>query len=143
MGHAMTEPEIRAFMLEGSKTGKLATVRSDGRPHIAAVWFTFDEQGRAVFLTGSTTLKARNMQRDPRISLLTDVEEMPFAWARLDGDASFSSDPDELLWWATETSRRYVGDTRADEFGRRNAVPGELVVFVTPTRLVGQAGVSD
>jgi PPOX class probable F420-dependent enzyme len=139
----MDEHEVRAFMGSGSRTGKLATVRTDGRPHVAAVWFTFDDAGRAVFLTGGTSLKARNMRHEPRVSLLVDVEEMPFAWARLDGVVSFSDDPDDLLTWATETSRRYVGDARADEFGRRNGVPGEIVVFIDPTRLIGEGGVTD
>jgi len=143
MGRRMDEHEVRTFMSSGSLTGKLATVRTDGHPHVAPVWFTFDDAGRAVFLTGATTLKARNMRREPRVSLLVDVEEMPFAWARLDGIAHFSDDPDELLTWATETSRRYVGDDRADEFGRRNGVPGEVVVFIDPTRLVGEGGVTD
>ncbi len=143
MGRRMDRDEVRAFMLEGSRTGKLATVRSDGGPHVAAVWFSFDDAGRAVFLTGGSTLKARNMRRDPRVSLLVDLEEMPFAWARLDGVATFSEDPDELGHWATETARRYVGDERAEEFGRRNGVPGEIVVTVTPTRLTGALGVTD
>ena len=130
-------------MMAGRHTGKLATVRSDGRPHVAAVWFSFDDRGRAVFLTGGETLKARNMQRDPRVSLFVDAEEMPFGWARLDGVADFSDDRNELLYWATETARRYVGDDRAVEFGRRNGVPGEIVVFIEPTNLTGVSGVTD
>lgn len=64
-------------------------------------------------------------------------------WARLDGTASFSIDRDELLHWATESCRRYVGDDQADAYGRRNAVHGEVVVYVTPTRMVGATGVAD
>ena len=36
-----------------------------------------------------------------------------------------------------------MGADRADEFGDRNGVPGELLVRVTPTRLVGESGVAD
>ncbi|MCL1598453.1 MAG: PPOX class F420-dependent oxidoreductase [Actinomycetia bacterium] len=143
MGQPMTEDQARNFMMAARHTGKLATVRSDGRPHIAAVWFSFDDRGRAVFLTGAETLKARNMQRDPRVSLLVDTEEMPFGWARLDGTAGFSNDPAELVHWATETARRYVGDDRAEEFGSRNGVPGEIVVFIEPTNLTGVLGITD
>jgi len=143
VGQSMTGDQARDFMMAETHTGKLATVRSDGRPHIAAVWFSFDDRGRAVFLTGATTLKARNMERDPRVSLFVDAEEMPYGWARLDGIASFSDDSDELLYWATETARRYVGDDRAAEFGRRNGVPGEIVVFIEPTNLTGVSGVTD
>ena len=141
MARAMTEAEIREFMGEGSRTGKLATVRSDGRPHVAPIWFTFDENGDVVFMTWHTSLKARNMRRDPRVSICVDDETFPFAWARLDGVAGFSEAG--RVHWATETSRRYVGDARAAAYGERNGVEGELVVRVRPTRLTGQAAVAD
>ena len=138
----MTEAEIRAFMGAGSKTGKLATVRADGSPHVAPVWFAFDpDTGDPVFMTWHTSLKAKNMQSDPRVSICVDDEAFPFAWARIDGTVSFSED--NLVYWSTVTCRRYVGDDRAAEFGARNGVEGELVVRVTPTRMVGQAGVAD
>ncbi len=137
MGRAMTEAEVRAFMVAGTKTGKLATVRQDGRPHVMPVWFTFDSvTGDLVFMSWHTSVKVKNMRRDGRVSISVDEQEFPYAWARLDGTVSFSED--DLVHWATETSRRYVGDERAEEYGARNGVPGELVVRVTPTRLLGQ-----
>ena len=89
------------------------------------------------------SLKARNMARDPRVSIVVDDETMPFAWARVDGTAELLAGSDELFHWAVESCRRYVGNERAEEFGRRNAVPGELLVRVTPTRMVGATGVAD
>ncbi len=137
----MTEAEVRAFMIAGSRTGKLATVRADGRPHVASIWFDFDpETGDAVFMTWHTSVKARNMRGDPRVSILVDDEEMPFAWARLDGIASFSEE--DRVHWATFTCRRYVGEERAAEFGARNGVDGELVVRVTPTAITGRSNIS-
>jgi PPOX class probable F420-dependent enzyme len=139
----MTPEQVRAFMLDGSRTGKLATVRADGSPHVVPVWFTFDDEGRVVFLTGKGSLKARNMARDPRVAIAVDDEAMPFAWARVDGSAELTADSDELFHWAVESCRRCVGDDRAEEFGRRNAVPEELLVRVTPTRMLGATGVAD
>ena len=137
----MTETEARAFMAYGSRTGKLASVRSDGRPHVASIWFDFDpDTGDAVFMTWHTSVKARNMRRDPRVSILVDDEAMPFAWARLDGIASFSEA--DRVHWATHTCRRYVGDERAAEFGARNGVEGELVVRVRPTVITGRTNIS-
>lgn len=135
----MDEAEIRSFMGTGSKTGKLAVVRSDGRPHVSPVWFCFDpDTGDLVFMTWHTSVKAKSLRRNPQVSVLVDDETFPFAWARVDGMASLSDDDDDRkVHWATETSRRYVGDERAAEFGIRNGVSGELVVRVQPTRLVG------
>ena len=35
----MSEEEYLGFLTSGTKTGKLATVRADGRPHVVPVWF--------------------------------------------------------------------------------------------------------
>jgi PPOX class probable F420-dependent enzyme len=136
----MSANEVRAYMGTGSKTGKLATVKADGGPHVAPVWFTFDGED-IVFLTAVTTLKHRNMERDPRVSISVDTEEFPFDFARADG-VVVSMDDERLLHWATETCRRYVGDDRAAAFGARNGVPGEHVVRVRVTKLVGQRNVA-
>jgi PPOX class probable F420-dependent enzyme len=129
--------DVKKFMQSGAKTGKLATVRSDGSPHIAAIWFTFhNETGDLIFLTQETSIKFRNLQKDPRVSVLAEDETFPFGWARIDGVATTSTS--DLLHWATESCRRYVGDDRADEYGRRNGVPGEALVRVRATKLIGQ-----
>lgn len=144
MAKKMTRSEIRSFMGSGSRTGKLATVCEDGRPHVAPIWFDFDEAtGDIVFLTATESVKGRNLVRDGRASLLVDDEEMPFSFAKVDGAATLSEDADELLHWATATCRRYVGADRAEEFGRRNAVAGEMVVRLTPTSLSGYTGIAD
>lgn len=142
MGRRMTDEEVRAFMADGSRTGKLATVRADGSPHVAPVWFDFDDAtGDLVFMTHEESLKGRSLRRDPRVSIVVDDEGFPFAWARIDGTATLSDD--DLVHWATETCRRYVGDERAEEYGRRNGVAGELVVRVAPSRIVGEWGAAE
>jgi len=60
----MSVEERAAFLLHGTRTGKLATVRRDGRPHVQPVWFVLDEDGTVVFMTGSRTVKGRNLRRD-------------------------------------------------------------------------------
>ena len=143
----MTDDDIRDFMRQGSRTGKVATVRSDGAPHVVPVWFDFDDAtGDAVFVTGLKTVKSRNIARDGRVSICVDEETMPFSFGRLDGTATittYESDPEAVLHWATETCRRYVGDDRAEEYGRRNAVPGEGMVRVSPTHMTGELNLAE
>ena len=62
---AMSESQWRGFLGEGTRTGKLATVRRDGRPHVVPVWFVLDGQ-ELVFATPSDSIKARTLRRDPR-----------------------------------------------------------------------------
>ncbi|HLU55121.1 MAG TPA: hypothetical protein VKZ81_06635 [Pseudonocardia sp.] len=60
----------------------------------------------------------------------------------MQGTATVCDDPDELLRLATAIGGRYTGADRAEEFGRRNAVPGELVVRIRPTRIVSDFDVT-
>jgi hypothetical protein len=59
------------------------------------------------------------------------------------GTGILSEDPDELLDIATRTGARYIGPDRAEEFGRRNGVPGELVVRITPTKVIAAFGLAE
>ena len=130
----MTDPKISAFLGAGTRTGKLAYAGADGRPLVAPVWFIV-EDGTLVFNTGKNTAKGRALARDSRATLCVDVEEPPYAFVQVQGDAELSEDPGELVRTATAIAARYMGQDRAAEFGKRNGVPGELVVRLRPTKV--------
>ncbi|MFD3686882.1 PPOX class F420-dependent oxidoreductase [Nocardiopsis sp. NPDC058631] len=132
---SISDPRVRDFLLQGTRTGKLAYVASDGRPLAAPVWFTV-EGDEVVFNTGRDTAKGRALARDPRVTLVVDLEEAPFGFVQVQGEASVSEDPGELVRTATVIARRYMGPDKAEEFGRRNGTPGELVVRVRPTKVL-------
>jgi PPOX class probable F420-dependent enzyme len=131
----LTDPRISAFLSTGTRTGKLAYSSKDGRPLVAPVWFIV-EDGTLVFNTGKDTAKGRALARDPRATLCVDLEEPPYAFVQVQAEAELSEDPDELVRTATAIAARYVGEDRAEEFGKRNAVPGELVVRLRPTKVI-------
>jgi PPOX class probable F420-dependent enzyme len=139
---AMSPERRRAFLEEGTRTAKLATVAADGRPHVTPVWFVLDGED-LIFTTGSTSVKGRALARDRRVCLCVDDERPPFAFVMIDGTADVSEDPGELLRWATRIGGRYMGADRAEQFGARNAAPGELLVRVAPTRIIAFDGVAD
>jgi PPOX class probable F420-dependent enzyme len=138
----MTNEEYRSFMLDLARTAVLATVRADGRPHAAPIWFDLDDKA-LVFTTGGSTVKGRNMRRDPRVSLCIDEEESPFHFVVVEGTSELTAGDPDLLYWATRIGGRYMGADRADEYGRRNAVEGELLVRVTPQKIVAYKNISD
>jgi PPOX class probable F420-dependent enzyme len=138
----MSDDERRRFMSEGTRTGKLATVRADGAPHVAPIWFVLDGDD-VVLMTGARTRKGRNLRRDPRASLVVDDERPPFAWARIEGVAELSDDLGEMLPWSIRIAGRYMGDDQAEAYGRRNAVAGELLVRIRPRRIASEADVAD
>jgi hypothetical protein len=133
----MDAAEINRFLSHGTRTGKLAITRKDGRASVTPIWFVLDDEGRIVFTTGGGTLKANAMRRTGRAALCVDDEREPFAFVSLEGTVELSEDLDEMLVWATRIAARYMGDERAEAFGRRNAVEGELLARLTREHVVG------
>jgi PPOX class probable F420-dependent enzyme len=129
------DPAVRDFLSQGTRTGKLSWLSASGRPLVAPVWFIVDGDG-LVFNTGQDTAKGRALARDPRVSLCVDLEEPPYAFVQVQGEAELSEEPAELLRTAIAIAARYMGADRAEEFGQRNAVPGELVVRLRPVKVL-------
>lgn len=138
----MTSQEQRDFLLSVPRTAKLATVRADGRPHVAPVWFDLDGED-LIFTTWHTTVKAANLQHAGQVAICVDDDRPPYAFVLIEGTASIEAGAADLLHWTTRIAARYVGADKADAFGRRNAVPGELLVRVKPARVIAQSGISD
>ena len=140
----MTEAEARAFLAsDPPHTGKLATTRLDGRPHVAPIWFVLDVDGSIVFTTFQESLKGRTLRRDPRAALCVDDEVPPFSFVTVEGTVEISEDLDELRRWAVVIGGRYMGAAAAESYGARNGVPGELLCRLRPDRIVSAKNVAD
>jgi PPOX class probable F420-dependent enzyme len=142
MAHQMTGDELDRFLSTGTRTGKLATVRADGSPHVAPVWFVLDG-GDLVFMTGENTAKGRAILRDPRVAMSVDDEHPPFAFAIIEGTVSISRDLDEILPLSIAIARRYMGEELAQQYGNRNAVDGELLLRLHRVRVTAMADIAD
>jgi PPOX class probable F420-dependent enzyme len=140
---AMSEDEWRSFLREPVRAASLATTRRDGRPHVAPVWYDVDDDGTLVFTTGADTVKGTAVRRDGKVALCVQDDQPPFSFVLVEGDATWTDDVDEVRRWATRLGGRYMGADRADEYGARNGVPGELLVRVTPTRVIAEAAIAD
>ena len=137
----MTPDEVRAFLSHGTRTAKVATSLPDGQPHVMPVWFVLDGE-KLVFTTWGDSVKGRNLRRDPRAAVIVDDEVAPYAFVHIRGPVTVSEDLEDLLRLATVIGGRYMGADRAEEFGRRNAVPGELLVRLRPERVIAAAAVA-
>ncbi len=138
----MSEDEWRAFLRTPVRPAVLSTVRADGRPHAAPIWFDLDGDD-VVFTTGSSTVKGRNLLGEPLLALCVQDDRPPFSFVTLEGRAEISDDLGQVRHWATRIGGRYMGQARAEEFGARNGVPGELLVRVAVTRVASAKDVSD
>jgi PPOX class probable F420-dependent enzyme len=125
--------------MDGTRTAKVAVVRKDGSPLVTPVWFLVESDGTIVFTTGKRTVKGRALEHDPRVCICVEDDRPPFAFVRVDGVAELSEDPVDLKRCTIRIAERYMGKARAQEFGERNSAPGEVVVRVRPTHVVGEA----
>src|SRR5262245_27760985 len=110
----MTPEEYKSFLLDTPRTAKIASIRANGQPHVAPIWFDMDGDV-IVFTTWHTTVKAANLHRDSRVCLCIDDDKPPYAFAIVEGTAEFANPtPEERLYWATRLARRYMGDALAE-----------------------------
>ena len=138
----MTQDEVRTFLSAGTRTGKLAVTRPDGRPHVTPIWFVFDGDD-IVFNTGADTVKASALRAEPRVTMTVDDQEPPYSFVMVEGTVTISDDLDEMRPISTRIGGRYMGEHQAEEFGRRNAVAGELLIRLTPTKVVSRAAMAE
>ena len=144
----MSKKEIRDFLMEGTFTGKLATVKKDGSSHIVPIWFVLDDSDNdnidnIVFTTNSTSVKAKNIQYNNRVSICVDDQTPPFSFVTVYGTAKLHHyKQDELLKWATKIAQRYMGKNNAEAYGRRNSVEGEVLVRIKPTRIIAEKDIA-
>lgn len=142
----MTRDEWWRFASEGTRTGKIGVVRADGSPHVTPIWFLLDEGpdgDELIFTTWHESLKARVLRREPRLSVLVDDQQPPYSYVQFTAVATLVDDPGETLPWAVRLGARYMGEDGAEQFGKRNAVPGEFLVRAKITKVVAHAEVSD
>lgn len=139
---SLSDPEVRDFLSAGTRTGKLAWVASDGAPHVTPIWFVLDGDD-LVFNTGADTGKGKALAREGRASLVVDDDAPPFSFVKVDGTVTLSDELKEVRRFATVIGGRYMGEDRAEEFGARNGVPGELLVRLHPTKVRAHFDVAD
>ena len=139
----MDDDEVRAFLTAiPARPAILATVRADGRPHVAPIWYAVDDDGTIVFNTGETTVKGRNLRRTGQAAMTVDDDVAPFSFVSLEGTVAISDDLADVRHWAGVIGGRYMGAERAAEYGERNGVPGELLVRLVPTKIISAADVA-
>ena len=138
----MNQNEIKEFLMRGTYTAKLGTINKDGSPHITPIWFILDENDHMIFTTHFKSLKAKNLVRNPKVSICVDDQVPPFSFVIVNGIAKIMTNSKDLLIWTTKIAERYMGKELSLDYGKRNAVEGELIIKVIPTKINGQKDIS-
>ena len=145
----MSKAEIAKFLMQGTFTGKLATVKKDGSSHVVPIWFVLDNEnsrgkiGNIVFTTGETSVKANNIQRDNRVNICVDDQRPPFSFVTIFGTAKiYPYKQKEVLKWATKIAERYMGKDNAEAYGRRNSDEGAVLVRIKPAKIIAEKDIA-
>ena len=148
----MSNKEIKKFLMQGTFTGKLATVKKDESPHVVPIWFVLDEKkvrstrkiGDIIFTTYEDSVKARNIERDNRVSICVDDQTPQFSFVIINGTAKiFRYRQNELLKWATRIAERYRGKDKAEAYGKRNSTEDEVVIRIKPTKILAEKDIAN
>ena len=148
----MSNKEIKKFLMRGTFTGKLTTVKKDGSPHVVPIWFVLDKEknqtagkiGDIIFTTYEGSVKARNIERDSRVCICVDDQTPQFSFVIINGTAkSFHYKQKELLKWAAKIAERYMGKDKAEAYGKRNSGEDEVVIRIKPTRILAEKDVAN
>ncbi len=97
--HDMSLDEMKTFIMEGTRTGHLATTREDGRPHVAPIWFVMDGDD-IVFTAFHTSVKGKNLQRHGYATLSVDEATPPYSFVVLEGPVTLDPSPELSHHWA-------------------------------------------
>ena len=118
----MSKDEIRSFLFQGTFTGKLGTINKNGTPHVVPIWFTLDDEDNIIFNTGGKSIKAQNILHDNRVRIYVDDQTPLYSFVTIDVIADIISDkPTEIFTWAKIIAARYMGNDKAEEYGKRNS----------------------
>ena len=148
----MSVKEIKKFLRQGTFTAKIATVKKDGSPHVVPIWFVLDDEqndrkgkkiGDIIFTTYEDSLKARNIDRDNRVSVCIDDQTPQYSFVTINGTAKiFNSKKNELHKWATRIAERYMGKNKAEEYGRFNSGENAVLVRIKPTKIIAEKDIA-
>lgn len=138
MPETMTTDQRQAFLAEGARTATIATLRGDGRPHAVPVWYVLDGDD-IVCIISESSVKGRNLARDPRATVVVDDGTPPYAFVSIDGEAELSRDPEERRRIADVMGRRYLDSEEAvNGFIGYMMSPANVVARIHPTHIVAQ-----
>lgn len=149
----MNPEEVMNFLNLGTMTAKVSTATLDGIPHVAPVWFVIDydppssnnNDFTVIFTTFHNSVKARHLMSNPKVCLSVDDQKSPFSFVILNGIAKIDHYPkyDELLRLTSRIAKRYMGEENAQKYGKRNAVKGECIIKIKPSKIIAQKNVSE
>ena len=130
----MTTDHIETF-LKAPRIADLATVRPNGSPHVAPLWFLY-EDGVVRIMCDKMSVKMTNIRSDPRVSLSVATDVEPYEYVLVNGVAeeSYEGVP-ELL---DRISVHYKGEEEGIAYAKKIVDQIDFcIVTIRPTKITG------
>jgi hypothetical protein len=130
----LSQQEIEDYLAE-PHVAHLVTVRPNGRPHVAPVWFIW-EGGRATVMTGGTSVKVRNIRRSSPVILSIATDQRPFKYVLLEGEGRVTQE--DLARVVGRICVRYDGPAQGAAYAQELLAAGNIVlVDIRVERVIG------
>ena len=110
----LSQQETERFLAQ-PRIAHLATLRPAGTPHVAPVWFLWD-QGRAWIMADAGAVKVRNVKGNPAVTLSIATPERPLSYVVLEGRAQINSE--DLARVVERMCVLYDGPERGADFAK-------------------------
>ena len=130
----MTQQEIAAYLAE-AHVAHLVTLRANGRPHVAPVWF-LEDNGQAFVMADGNALKVRNIRRNPAVSLSIATDQRPLKYVVLTGEAQVAER--DFAQMVERICVRYDGPVRGVEYAKELLADDRMALIeIQLTRVTG------
>ena len=130
----MTQQEIAAYLAE-AHIAHLVTLRSNGRPHVAPVWY-LEENGQAFVMADANAVKVRNIRRNPAVSLSIATDQRPLKYVVLNGEAEVVEN--DIAQMVERICVRYDGPVRGVEYAKELLAENRMALIeIQVTRMTG------
>jgi len=137
MPDRLTKKEWVRF-LKQRRVGVLGTIGKDGHPVLTPIWYLY-RRGTILMRTSRESVKARNIERDARVSLCVQEERPPYASVTVYGTATIEGEMEGLAY---DIARRYLGVIAGRAYLQIAAENiqqgGEVTLVLTPERALTQ-----
>ena len=117
-------------LAKGKNLATVVTLMPDGQPQALLTWVDTDGENILVN-TEPQRQRARNLRRDPRITVLVHSAEDPWDWSEVRGRVIEVVGGDEARTHIDELSRRYVGTDYRNPIGPQ----GRIILKIAPDKV--------
>lgn len=117
-------------LAKGKNLATVVTLMPDGQPQALLTWV--DTDGEHVLVnTEPQRQRARNIRRDPRITVLIHSSDDPWDWSEVRGRVVDTVSGDQARQHIDKLSRKYVGTDYRNPIGPE----GRVILKIAPSKI--------